>query len=66
MDRPYRRVFIAGGGNIGLRLARQLEPRYKVKLVERDEARCDFLTGQLERTLVLQGEASDRPRRRLV
>lgn len=60
MDRSYRRVFIAGGGNIGLRLARQLEARYKVKLVERDEARCDFLTGQLGRTLVLQGEASDR------
>ena len=60
MDRPYRRIFIAGGGNIGLRLARRLEPRYKVKLVERDEQRCDFLTGQLERALVLQGEASDR------
>ena len=60
MDRPYRRVFIAGGGNIGLRLARQLEPRYKVKLVERDEHRCDFLTGQLGSTLVLHGEASDR------
>ena len=60
MDRPYRRVFIAGGGNIGLRLAHRLEPRYKVKLVERDEARCDFLTAQLGRTLILQGEASDR------
>ncbi len=60
MDRPYRRVFIAGGGNIGLRLARQLESRYKVKLVERNERRCDLLTAQLRRTLVLHGEASDR------
>ena len=60
MDRPYRRIFIAGGGNIGLRLARQLEARYKVKLLERSEARCDFLTGQLASTLVLHGEASDR------
>ena len=60
MDRPYRRIFIAGGGNIGLRLARQLESRYKVKLVERSAARCDYLTGQLESTLVLHGETSDR------
>ncbi len=60
-DRAYRRIFIAGGGNIGLRLARRLEDHhYKVKLVERDEQRCDFLTGQLGSTLVLQGEASDR------
>ena len=60
MDRPYRRLFIAGGGNIGLRLARQVEHRYKVKLVERNEQRCDYLTTQLGRTLVLNGEASDR------
>jgi len=60
VDRNYRRVFIAGGGNIGLRLAQQLEPRYKVKVVERCEQRCDFLTGKLDRSLVLHGEASDR------
>jgi len=60
MDHPYRRIFIAGGGNIGLRLARKLEPRYKVKLVERDESRCEHLSSQLGSTLVLYGEASDR------
>ncbi len=60
MDQPYRRIFIAGGGNIGLRLARRLELRYKVKLVERDEQRCEYLASELEHTLVFPGEASDR------
>ena len=60
MDHPYRRIFIAGGGNIGLRLARKLEPRYKVKLIERDESRCKHLSSQLVRALVLHGEASER------
>jgi trk system potassium uptake protein TrkA len=59
MQQPVRRVMIAGGGNIGARVAATLERQYQVKLVERDRPRADAIAGQLARTLVLHGEATD-------
>lgn len=56
---PVRRVMIAGGGKVGLRLARKLKD-YQVKLVERDGRRCEYLAGQLPaEMLVLEGEGTD-------
>ncbi len=54
-----RRVIIAGGGNIGARLAGRIEKRYRVKIIEPDERRCRHLAEQLDRTLVLRGDATD-------
>ena len=34
LDKPVRRVILAGGGNIGYRLAQALENTYRVKLIE--------------------------------
>ena len=59
MDRPVRRVMIAGGGNIGLRLARALEPNYLVKIIEFSKHRCELLAENLERALVLEGDVTD-------
>ena len=39
-EAPARRVVIAGGGNIGLRLAIELEGKNQVKLIERDSKRA--------------------------
>ena len=59
-DPPIRRVMIAGGGNIGFRLARLLEQAgYEVKIIDHGLERCRRLGESLERTLVLQGEATD-------
>lgn len=58
-DRPIRSIIIAGGGNIGYRLARAIEADYRVKLLERDKWRAEWLAGQLARTLVLRGDATD-------
>ncbi len=58
-ERPYKRVVIAGGGNIGYRLAESIEDRYRVKVIERGEARCKYLSEHLNRSVVLQGNASD-------
>ena len=33
-----RRIMIAGGGNIGYRLAKQLESKYDIKIVEHNPA----------------------------
>jgi trk system potassium uptake protein len=59
LESPYKRITIAGGGNIGLRLTRELESRYSVRVIERDPARCVQLSEQLHRTIVLEGSASD-------
>lgn len=57
---PVRRVMIAGGGKVGLRLARQIENDYQVKIVEMDKQRCEYLASQLsDRTLVLNGDSTD-------
>ena len=58
--RPVRHVLIAGGSHIGYSLAKALEPRCQVKLVEQDEARARYLSENLQdRTLVLCGNAAD-------
>ncbi len=59
MDRPVRRVMIAGGGNIGLRLAHALEDRYSVRVIEHNKRRCEVLAGRLGDALVLNGDTTD-------
>ena len=56
---PARRVVIAGGGNIGLRLAKTLEKTNQVKLIERDVRRARRVSELLENTIVLNGDAAD-------
>jgi trk system potassium uptake protein TrkA len=57
---PVKRVMIAGGGKVGLRLARQIEGQYQLKMIEPHEARCQYLSTQLQAgTLVLNGDATD-------
>jgi trk system potassium uptake protein TrkA len=58
-EHPVRRVIIAGGGNLGLHLAELVEPRYLVRLIERDPERCRHLAGSLRRTIVLNGDVTD-------
>lgn len=59
METAYKRIIIAGGGNIGMRLARKLENRYSVRVVEHNKERAAHLSEHLERAIVLQGSASD-------
>jgi trk system potassium uptake protein TrkA len=59
VDKPVKRVMIAGGGNIGLRLAKALEARYQVKVIEYNKRRAGEIAGQLSEALVLHGDATD-------
>lgn len=59
LDRPVRRVILAGGGNIGRRLASGLESKYSVKLIERNMDSARALSETLDKTIVLQGDAAD-------
>ncbi len=54
-----RKVIIAGGGNIGFRLAKLLEKNYQVKLIERNGDRARRVSERLENTIVLGGDAQD-------
>jgi len=59
LDDPVRKVVIAGGGNIGLDLARALEGTNQVKVIERDWTRARQISEQLSRAVVLHGDSAD-------
>ncbi|HEY5719446.1 MAG TPA: Trk system potassium transporter TrkA [Gammaproteobacteria bacterium] len=59
LDRPVKSIMLAGGGNIGKRLAQSLERTYQIKIIERDEGRARLISEELERTIVLRGDAAD-------
>ena len=55
-----KNILVVGGGNIGFPLAKELEARrLNVKLIEKDPQRCQVISAKLNRTLVLQGLATD-------
>ncbi|MFQ5939321.1 MAG: Trk system potassium transporter TrkA, partial [Alphaproteobacteria bacterium] len=57
-----RRVVVAGGGNIGLYLAQELEaqhPGVTAKVIEMDSDRAEHIAQMLSRTLVISGDALD-------
>ncbi|MDR0234539.1 MAG: Trk system potassium transporter TrkA [Zoogloeaceae bacterium] len=58
-ENPVRRIMIAGGGNIGFRVASALESRYEVKIIEPNKPRADFIAESLKDSLVLYGSAMD-------
>ena len=59
MMTPVERIMIAGGGNIGLRLAKVLEKRYEVKIIEGRQERAELIANELDNSLVLLGDATD-------
>lgn len=59
LEPAYKKIMIAGGGNIGAGLARILEKNHQVKLIERSADRAEKLTSELNETLVFQGDSSD-------
>lgn len=58
LEKPYKRIMLVGGGNIGAGLARRLEKDYSVKLIERNQQRAAELAEKLQNTIVF-GDASD-------
>ncbi|AQP99770.1 MULTISPECIES: Trk system potassium transporter TrkA [Pseudoalteromonas] len=59
LERSYKKIMIAGGGNIGAGLARSLEKNHTVKLIERSKERAEQLSEMLDNTVVFCGDASD-------
>ena len=59
MDKPVKRIMIAGGGKIGKRLGEVLEDDYQIRIIERDQENSERLAADLHNTLVLHGDATD-------
>ncbi len=59
VEAPVKRVMIAGGGNIGRALAKQLERHYQVKLIDHNKGNSTRLAEELTQTLALVGDATD-------
>ena len=55
----HKRVMIVGGGKIGFELARNIEDKLRLKLIEPDKDRCEFLSSELKKAIVLRGNGSD-------
>ena len=61
-EKEARRIIIVGGGNIGLFLAESMErdhPSVRVKIIELDLVRAEYVAERLERSVVINGDALD-------
>lgn len=57
-----RRLLIYGGGNIGLFLAQEIEREYPwvtAKIIEANRERAEYIAGELEQTVVINGDSRD-------
>lgn len=58
--KKLKRVTIIGGGTVGFELAKSFEKTpIKVKLIEKDFKRCEMLSEQLNKTLILNSDATN-------
>ncbi len=59
-SRAPNKVFVIGGGQVGIRVARNLEQQdIQVYLVDEDPIRCEFLAEKLDKTIVLNVDGLD-------
>ncbi|WP_040347939.1 Trk system potassium transporter TrkA [Acetomicrobium hydrogeniformans] len=61
-DFKLKRIMVAGGGKIGFQVARRFENNYKdidVRLIDLDPQKCQRLSSELTKTLILQGNVAD-------
>ncbi len=59
VDKKSKRIMIAGGGNIGKRLAERLEKNHQVKIIENDPTRAHHLSQSLNKSVVLLGDSAN-------
>ena len=59
LEKPYKRILIAGGGNIGKRLAQVLAGTHQIKIIEHNAQRAGQIAAELENCIVLHGDAAD-------
>ena len=58
-EKASNKILIVGGGNIGFNLAKNLEESLdsaRVKIVEKDKDRSEFLANELNNTIIINGD----------
>ena len=61
-EKISKKILIIGGGNIGYNLAKNLEETLdssRVKIIEKNKERAEFLASELNNTIVINGNALD-------
>ncbi len=61
-EKVSKKILIVGGGNIGFNLAKNIEETLdaaRVKIVEKDKERAEFLASELNNTIVINGNGLD-------
>jgi trk system potassium uptake protein TrkA len=61
-EKISNKILIIGGGNIGFNLAKNLEESFdsaRVKIIEKDKERAEFIASNLNNTIVINGDALD-------
>ena len=61
-EKMTKKILIIGGGNIGFNLAKNLEESFdssRVKIIEKDKTRSEFLANSLNNTIVINGNGLD-------
>ncbi len=62
IEKVSKKILIVGGGNIGFNLAKNIEETLdaaRVKIVEKDKERSEFLASELNNTIVINGNGLD-------
>lgn len=60
VEKPFKRIMIAGGGNIGTKLAQSIENDFAVKVLEAQADRCDEIAGEVNQATILNIDVTDR------
>ena len=61
-EKISNKILIIGGGNIGLNLARNIEKSFesaRVKIIEKNKSRAEFIANELNDTIVINGDGLD-------
>ena len=61
-EKISRKILIIGGGNIGLHLAKSIEKTFedaRLKIIEKNKERAEFLANELSNTIVINGNGLD-------
>ena len=61
-EKKAKKILIVGGGNIGFNLAKSLEEdseNVRVKIIEKDKSRSEFIANELNNTIVINGSGLD-------
>jgi len=61
-EKISNKILIIGGGNIGLNLAKNIEQSFedaRLKIIEKDKIRAEFIANELNNTIVINGNGLD-------